>query len=191
PPVRVARQPSPAGRACQPLKPVPHAETKHIRTPKRVCRYGPLPLRSGRTIPARNKCQSTSAAASATWPGRKPSAPSRTWWEWRVEGAGLTPPACRPTLLLGNGKGVALVFLGGTCGFLDDSCGRPELPRRDADEALEVPGELALVREAGKHGDLRQGQVAAPLQEVLRPLDTAGDDVLVRRQPGGRLELAG
>src|SRR5262249_39333076 len=127
----------------------------------------------------------------ATWPGRKPSAPSRTWWEWRVEGAGLTPPACRPTLLLGNGKGVALAFLGGTCGFFDDSFGRPELPRRDGDGALGGAGGPALVREAGKHGDLRQGQVAAPLQEVLRPLDTAGDDVLVRRQPGGRLELAG
>src|SRR5258707_3828749 len=53
-----------------------------------------------------------------------------------------------------NGKGVALRFLGGTCGLLGDSCGRPELPRRDANEALEVVGELALVREAGVRGDL-------------------------------------
>src|SRR6516225_4964771 len=92
---------------------------------------------------------------------------------------------------MGNGKGVALVFLGGACCALGDFCGRPELPRRDADEALEVVGELALVREAGARGDLRQGQVAASLQELLSPLDAAGDDELVRRQPGGPLELAG
>ena len=41
-----------------------------------------------------------------------------------------------------------------------DPCGRSELPRRDANEALEVTGELALVREAGADGHLRQGQVA-------------------------------
>jgi transposase InsO family protein len=35
-----------------------------------------------------------------------------------------------------NTKGFAGRFLGGTCGFLFDSCGRPELPRRDADEPL-------------------------------------------------------
>ena len=57
-------------------------------------------------------------------------------------------------LLLGNGKGVALAFLGGTCDLLGDSCGRLELPRRDADQALEVMGELALVREADVRGDV-------------------------------------
>jgi hypothetical protein len=62
-----------------------------------------------------------------------------------------------------NGRGVALQFLGGTCGRLGDSCGRPELRRRDADETLEVVGELALVREAGAGGDLRQGEVATAL----------------------------
>ena len=36
------------------------------------------------------------------------------------------------------------------------SYARPEMPRRDADQALEVMGELALVREAGVQGDLRQ-----------------------------------
>src|SRR5262245_44422901 len=61
------------------------------------------------------------------------------------------------TLLTRNGKGVARPLLGGACGRLGGSCGRPELPRRDADEALEVTGELALVREAGAQGDLRQG----------------------------------
>src|SRR5271157_6488119 len=97
----------------------------------------------------------------------------------------------RPTLLMGNCKGVAVRFLGGSCGVLCDSCGRPEPTRRDADEALEVTGEHTLVREASVHGDLRQGQVAAPLQELLGPLDAAHDDVLVRRHSGGRLELPG
>src|SRR6516165_804629 len=69
------------------------------------------------------------------------------------------------------------------------SYARPELPRRDADEALEVMRELALVREAGVRGDLRQGEVASGLQELLGPLDAARDDVLVRRQSGGPLEL--
>ena len=74
-------------------------------------------------------------------------------------------------LLLGNGKGLALGFLGGTCDLLGDSCGHPELPRRDADETLEVTGELALVREAGVRGDLRQGEVTVLLHELLRPLE--------------------
>ena len=63
------------------------------------------------------------------------------------------------------------------------------MSRRDADDALEVMGELALIGEAGPHGDLRQGEVTVQLQELLRPLDAASDDVLVRWQPGGRLEL--
>src|SRR6516165_1062065 len=71
------------------------------------------------------------------------------------------------------------------------SYARPELPRRDADEALEVMRELALVREAGVRGDLCQGEVASGLQELLGPLDAARDDVLVRRQHGGPLELPG
>src|SRR5689334_1284545 len=71
------------------------------------------------------------------------------------------------------------------------SYARPELPRGDADQALEVMGELALVREAGDSGDLRQGEGAFGLQELLGPLDAAGDDVLVRRQSGGPLELPG
>ena len=76
-------------------------------------------------------------------------------------------------LLLGNGKGLALEFLGGPCDPLGDSCGRPELPRRDADETLEVLAELALVREAGAGGDLRQGQVGSSLQELPGLLDAA------------------
>jgi hypothetical protein len=55
---------------------------------------------------------------------------------------------------MGNGKGVALGFLGGACCALGDSCGQPELPRGDADKSLEVAGKLALVREASAQGDL-------------------------------------
>lgn len=46
-----------------------------------------------------------------------------------------------------------------------------------------MTGELALVREAGAQGDLRQGQVRPCLQELLGPLDATQDHVLVRRQP--------
>jgi len=63
------------------------------------------------------------------------------------------------------------------------------LSRRDANQTLEVMGELALVREAGVRGHLRQGKARSCLQEVLGALDATGEDVLVRRQPGGRLEL--
>src|SRR5215468_2737873 len=86
-------------------------------------------------------------------------------------------------------RGVALGFLGGACCALGDSCGRPELPRRDADEALEVVGEVALVREAHVRGDLRQGEGRPCLKEFLGALDAARDDVQVRRPPGGPLEL--
>src|SRR5262249_25391824 len=44
-------------------------------------------------------------------------------------------------------------------------------------------------REAGAGGDFREGCVAVLTQELLRPFDSAGDDVLVGRKPGGRLEL--
>src|SRR5262249_24103312 len=89
---------------------------------------------------------------------------------------------CRPAVLLGNSREVAVRMLAGDCGPLGDTCGYPELARRDADEALEVMGELALVREAGPRGDLRQGEVVASLQELLRPVDAAREDELVRRQ---------
>src|SRR5262249_13820253 len=51
----------------------------------------------------------------------------------------------RLSLLLGNGKALALGFLGGTCDLLGDSCRCPELTWGDADQALEVTGELALI----------------------------------------------
>jgi hypothetical protein len=50
---------------------------------------------------------------------------------------GATTPThlVKPTRLVnGNVKGFAGRFLGGTCGLLSNSCGRPEPPRRDADE---------------------------------------------------------
>jgi hypothetical protein len=40
-----------------------------------------------------------------------------------------------------------------------------------------VTGELALVREAGARGDLRQGQVGPCLQDLLGSFDAAGDGV--------------
>src|SRR6516165_2066334 len=89
---------------------------------------------------------------------------------------------------MGNGKGVVLPLLARTCDLLANSCGPAELSRRNTDEALESVGELALVREAGVCGDLRQGEVAF-LQKYLSPLDAAQDDVLVRGQPGGHLKL--
>jgi hypothetical protein len=83
------------------------------------------------------------------------------------------------------------VFLNGLAAFLGPSCGSSELPRRDADDPLELVGELALIREAGTGGDLRQGQVVSCLEELLGSFDATGDDILVRRQPGSRLELSG
>jgi hypothetical protein len=59
----------------------------------------------------------------------------------------------------------------------------PEPPWRDAGEALEVVGELALVGEAGARGDFRQGEFTAALQKLLGPLDAARGDVLVGASP--------
>src|SRR6516164_1079370 len=88
-----------------------------------------------------------------------------------------------------NGKGDEVPFSWRDLRRFVGSYARPELPRRDANQALEVMRELALVREAGVRGDLRQGEVSSGLQELPGPLDAAGDDVLVRRQSGGPLEL--
>jgi len=92
-------------------------------------------------------------------------------------------PSGRPrrlTLLMRNGKGGRSPVSWRDLPLFGDSCARPELPRRDADEALEVAGELALVREAGAGGQLRQEAVTVSLLELLRPLDAAGENVLVR-----------
>src|SRR6516162_9867869 len=111
--------------------------------------------------------------------------PRRVDWLWPVPAA-LRRRAC---LLMRNGKGDEVPFSWRDLRRFVGSYARPELPWRDADCALEVIGELALVREAGVRGNLRQGEVASGLQELLGPLDAARDDVLVRRQPGGCLEL--
>src|SRR6516165_631052 len=88
-----------------------------------------------------------------------------------------------------NGKGDEVPFSWRDFRFLGGFYAHPELPWGDPDDALEMMGELALVREAGVRGDLSQGEVASRLQELLGPLHAAGDDVLVRRQSGGPLEL--
>jgi hypothetical protein len=80
-------------------------------------------------------------------------------------------------------------MLGTACGLLGDACGSAELARREADDALEVLGELALIRKADARRDLGQGEVLVGVQELLRPCDAARDDVLVRRHAGGRFEL--
>src|SRR5262249_60011794 len=108
----------------------------------------------------------------------------------RVGWLGPAPAALRrrACLLMRNGKGDEVPFSWRDLRRFVGSYARPELPRRDADQALEVMGELALVGEAGVQGDLCQGQGAA-LQELFGALDAAQDDVLVGRQPGGCLEL--
>src|SRR5262249_60965259 len=78
--------------------------------------------------------------------------------------------------------------LGAPCGFLGDSCGRAEATGRDADDALEMMGELALIREANTRGNLDQGQVGLALEKLSRPFDATGDDALVCGQSRGRLE---
>ncbi|HEX8869076.1 MAG TPA: hypothetical protein VF821_25680, partial [Lentzea sp.] len=87
-----------------------------------------------------------------------------------------------------NDKEGVLPFIARTCGLLSESCGPAELSWREPDNALEMVGELALVGEAGSGGDLRQRKVAS-LKESLGPFNAAHYDVLVRRQPGGHLEL--
>src|SRR5262245_61708109 len=72
------------------------------------------------------------------------------------------------TLPIENGKGFALRSLGGTCGLLCDSCRHPGPPRGDADGALEVLTELALVGGAGVRGHLCQGVLAAGGRSIPR-----------------------
>ena len=49
---------------------------------------------------------------------------------------------------------------------------------------------MTLVREADAECDLRQTELTVCPQEVLRSFNAARDHILVRRQSGGRLELA-
>src|SRR5215467_6758403 len=108
------------------------------------------------------------------------SVPRRVDWLWPAPAA-LRRRAC---LFMRNGKGDEVPFSWRDLRRFVGSYARPELSRGDAEQALEVTGELALVREAGVRGDLGQGEGAAALQELLGPLDAASDDVLVRRQSG-------
>src|SRR6516165_12778115 len=101
--------------------------------------------------------------------------PRRVDWLWPAPAA-LRRRACP---LMRNGKGDEVPFSWRDLRRFVGSYARPELPWRDADQALEVMRELALVREASVRGDLRHGEVAA-LQEHLGPLDAAQDDELVR-----------
>src|SRR5262245_2682814 len=103
-------------------------------------------------------------------------------WLFCCQGASCGPREfAGPRCSLGMVRGRSAVSWRGLS-VLGDSCGHPELPRGDADYALEVMRELALVREAGVRGDLRQGEVASGLRELPGPLDAARDDVLMRRQ---------
>jgi hypothetical protein len=64
------------------------------------------------------------------------------------------------------------------------------LPRRDADEALEMMGVLALIREAGVRGDLCEGQVRSCLEAFLDAFDAASDDKRLRAgSMGGTVRL--
>ena len=74
----------------------------------------------------------------------------------RGHGLGAT---ARLTLLMRNGKGGRVSVSRWDLPLFGDFCAHPELPGRDADEAVEVIGELALGREAGAGSELRQGQV--------------------------------
>src|SRR5262249_22816100 len=113
--------------------------------------------------------------------------PRRGDWLWPAPAA-LRRRAC---LLIRNGKGDKVAISWRNLRRFGGSYARLELSRRDADQALEVMGELALVREAGVRGDLHQGEVASGFHQLLGPLDAPSDDVLVRRQSGGPLELPG
>jgi hypothetical protein len=44
-----------------------------------------------------------------------------------------------------------------------------------------------LVREPDVRSDVREREIEAFAEQLLPPFDAAGDDVLVRRHPGGRL----
>src|SRR5262245_39008264 len=100
-----------------------------------------------------------------------------------------------PTPFMRNGKGDEVPFSWRDLRRFVGSYARPELPRRDAEEALEVIGELALIREPGVCGDLRQGQFGSGFEELPGPLDAAQDvdavEAMVADVQGGTAVLAG
>src|SRR6516225_8218362 len=86
--------------------------------------------------------------------------PRRVDWLWPAPAA-LRRRAC---LLMRNGKGDEMPLSWRDLRRFVGSYARPELPRGDADQALEVMGELALIREPSVRGHLRQGQFGSGLQ---------------------------
>jgi hypothetical protein len=64
--------------------------------------------------------------------------------------------------------------------MLSDSCGNPKLPRRVADDPLEVKGKMALVGEADAQRDLRQAELAVSSEELLRSFNATSDHVLAK-----------
>jgi hypothetical protein len=87
-------------------------------------------------------------------------------------------------LLGGQANGLGVRVLAEACGLLRDSCRKPKLSRRDADDPLEVKRKMALVCEAGPERNLRQAELAVSLQELLRSVNAARDQILVRRGIG-------
>src|SRR5262249_9356873 len=92
--------------------------------------------------------------------------------------AGKAPPPRPPQGRIQDGMAV---FPGRACGVSVWTCGSAEAPGGDADESLEAAGEVALVPEPRPDGDLGQRQVVVA-EQLLGPLDTASEDVLVRGQ---------
>jgi hypothetical protein len=58
-----------------------------------------------------------------------------------------------------NGKGAVVRLLGGTCGHFGDSCGRSELPWRDADAPARPPG-VSAAPGVCSYGDKKQNLTA-------------------------------
>src|SRR5262249_58881112 len=92
---------------------------------------------------------------------------------WQGASCGPRKFAAAPRCSLGMVRARSAVSWRGLS-VLGDSCGHPELPRRDADYALEVMRELALVREAGVRGHLRPGEGPSHLAEVHCPPPARG-----------------
>src|SRR5262249_21756944 len=100
-----------------------------------------------------------------------------------------------PTPFTGNGKRVAVPLSWRDLRRFVGSYARSGLPQGDADYALEVIGELALISEPGVRGDLRQGQFGSGFEELPGPLDAAQDvdavEAMVADVQGGTAVLAG
>src|SRR5262249_41980134 len=93
------------------------------------------------------------------------------------------------TSVMGESRSREAELLASLAGRLGDSCGAAETPRCDADGALEVMRQLALIRGADAGRDLGQRQRAVRAEQLLDALDAARDHVLVWSEPGRCLEL--